>query len=58
MENTNGKFDLLNDAECLNTFQRIVNGCVDTKIKEIMASSGLLEIEVLSLLRGAPAAGA
>ena len=59
MENINetGKFDMMRDPECLNSVQRIVSDVLDKKIGEIMASSGLLEVEVLSLLRGVPAAG-
>ena len=60
MENMNEKtaiLDVLRSHDCVNTFQRIVSDCLDVKIKEIMAVSGLSEIEVLCRLRGQPAAG-
>jgi len=61
MKNTNAEnriLDLLRSPEGVNMIERIVKECLDAKIKEIMASSGLSEIEAINRLRGVHAAEA
>ena len=61
MENTNEEnkiLAMLRSPEGEMQIQRIVEECLDAKIKEIMTETGLSEVEVLDRLRGVPAAGA
>jgi len=55
--NETGKFDMMRDPECLNTIQRIVEERLDVMIPDLVKKTGLLEVEVLSLLRRVPATG-
>ena len=54
--NETGKFDMMRDPECLNSIWRVVRGCLDEKIAELV-KTGLTEIEAIGRLRGVPATG-